>query len=184
MERSSLLCGPTSAQPLYPPDIQVYPALCPLRKEDFCPFMLWVTLPRDYVKAMMNCTLETGWNFGMVSPDVAYMGEHFIFAFSPRLALLLHAFNMSISQAQGTFRVDERYLDAPITVGFRPLWQDWQSNGRTLWNRYIPGLLCTSPQTCTAELPFAFQDFDESHFHQVCAPWFQHVASCTVFQQL
>ena len=121
---------------LYPPSIQMDPELCPLRKEDFCPFMLWVTLPRDYVKAMMNCTLETGWNFGMLIQEVAYMGEHFNFAFSPRSALLLHAFNISISQVQGTFRMHERYFDAPITVGFRPLWQDWQSNGRTLWNRY------------------------------------------------
>ena len=64
---------------LYPPSIQMNPALCPLRKEDFCPFMLWV---------------------------------------------------------QGTFRMHESDFDAPITVGFRPLWQDWESNGRTLWNRY------------------------------------------------
>ena len=88
---------------LCPPSVQMDPALCPLRKEKLCPFMLWVTLPREYVKAMMNCTLETGWNFGMVFPDVAYMGEHFNFAFSPRSALLLHAFNISISQVQGTF---------------------------------------------------------------------------------
>ena len=121
---------------LYPPSIQMNPALCPLRKEDFCPFMLWVTLPRDYVRAMMHHTLETGWNFGMVGPEMAYMGEHFNFAFSPRSALLLHAFNISISQVQGTFRMHESDFDAPITVGFRPLWQDWESNGRTLWNRY------------------------------------------------
>ena len=39
------------------------PALCPLRKEEVCPFMLWVTLPREYATAMMSCTLEAGWNF-------------------------------------------------------------------------------------------------------------------------
>ena len=30
----------------------------------------------------------------------------------------------------------ESDFEEPITVGFRPLWQDWESNGRTLWNRY------------------------------------------------
>ena len=66
---------------LYPPSIQMDPTFCPLRKEDFCPCMLWVTLPRDYVSAMMRHTLETGWNFGMVGPEMAYMGEHFNSAF-------------------------------------------------------------------------------------------------------
>ena len=41
-----------------------------------------------------------------------------------------------LSQVQGTFRMEERYFDAPVTIGLRPLWQDWESNGRTLWNRY------------------------------------------------
>ena len=59
---------------LYPPSIQMDPELCPLRKEDFCPFMLWVTLPRDYVKAMMSCTLESTWKFGMLTQQVSYMG--------------------------------------------------------------------------------------------------------------
>ena len=62
--------------------------------------------------------------------------DHFNFSFSPRSSLLLHTFNISISQVQGTFRMEERYFDAPVTIGFRPLWQDWESNGRTLWNRY------------------------------------------------
>ena len=31
--------------------------------------------------------------------------------------------------------MNEGRFDALFTVGFRPLWQDWQSNGRTLWNR-------------------------------------------------
>lgn len=53
-----------------------------LRKDDFCPFMLWVTLPRDYVEAMVHQTLEPGWNFGKVVPEMAYMGEHQV-CFSP-----------------------------------------------------------------------------------------------------
>ena len=114
----------------------VDPQLCPLRKEDFCPFMLWVTLPRDYVKVMTDCTLQSNWSFGIITEQVSYMGDHFNFSFSPRSSLLLHTFNISISQVQGTFRMEDRYFDAPITIGFRPFWQDWESNGRTLWNRY------------------------------------------------
>ena len=114
----------------------VDPQLCPLRKEDFCPFMLWVTLPREYLRVMTDCTLQSTWNFGMITEQVSFMGDHFNFSFSPRSSLLLHTFNISISQVQGTFRMEERYFDAPVTIGFRPLWQDWESNGRTLWNRY------------------------------------------------
>ena len=114
----------------------VDPKLCPLRKEDFCPFMLWVTLPREYLRVMTDCTLQSTWNFGMITDQVSFMGDHFNFSFSPRSSLLLHTFNISISQVQGTFRMEERYFDAPVTIGFRPLWQDWESNGRTLWNRY------------------------------------------------
>ena len=114
----------------------VDPQLCPLRKEDFCPFMLWVTLPREYLRVMTDCTLQSTWNFGMITEQVSFMGDHFNFSFSPRSSLLLHTFNISISQVQGTFRMDQRYFDAPVTIGFRPLWQDWESNGRTLWNRY------------------------------------------------
>ena len=109
---------------LYPPSLQMDPALCPFRKEDSCPFMLWGTLPRDYVRAMTHHTLETGWNIGMVGPEMAYMGEHFNVAFSPRSARLLHASNVSISQVQGTFRLHESDFEAPISVGFRPIWQD------------------------------------------------------------
>ena len=94
--------------------------------------MLWVTLPRNCVNAMMHYSLETGWNFGMVGPEMADVGEHVNFAFSPRSALLLHAFNVSISQVQGTFHMRESDFEARITVGFRPLWRDWESNGRTL----------------------------------------------------
>ena len=72
----------------------------------------------------------------MITDQVSFMGDHFNFSFSPRSSLLLHTFNISISQVQGTFRMEERYFDAPVTIGFRPLWQDWESNGRTLWNRY------------------------------------------------
>ena len=78
---------------LYPPAFQMGPVLCPLRMEDFCPFMLWVTLPRDSVKALLHHTLETGWNFGMVSPEMVYMvnistlllflqGQHFCYMLS------------------------------------------------------------------------------------------------------
>ena len=77
---------------LYPPSIQMDPALCPLRKEDFCPFMLWVTLPRDYVRAMMHHTLETGWNFGMVGPEMAYMGEHFQLCFFSKVSTFATCF--------------------------------------------------------------------------------------------
>ena len=71
--------------------------------------------------------LWNGW------PRNGIHGEHFNFAaFSPRSALLLHAFNISISQVQGTFHMHESNFEAPIAVGFRPLWQDWESNGRTL----------------------------------------------------
>ena len=85
------------------------PQLCPLRKEDFCPFMLWVTLPRDYVKVMTDCTLQSNWNFGMITEQVRYMGDDFNFSFSPRSSLLLHTFNISISQVQGTFRMEDRH---------------------------------------------------------------------------
>lgn len=85
---------------------------------------------------MTDCTLQSNWNFGMITEQVSFMGDHFNFSFSPRSSLLLHTFNISISQVQGTFRMEERYFDAPVTIGFRPLWQDWESNGRTLWNRY------------------------------------------------
>ena len=98
--------------------------------------MLWVTLPREYLRVMTDCTLQSTWNFGMITEQVSFMGDHFNFSFSPRSSLLLHTFNISISQVQGTFRMEERYFDAPVTIGFRPLWQDWESNGRTLWNRY------------------------------------------------
>ena len=59
----------------------VDPQLCPLRKEDFCPLMLWVTLPRDVVKVMTDCTLQSKWNFGMITEQVSYMGDHFNFSF-------------------------------------------------------------------------------------------------------
>ena len=94
------------------------------------------TLPREYLRVMTDCTLQSTWNFGMITEQVSFMGDHFNFSFSPRSSLLLHTFNISISQVQGTFRMEERYFDAPVTIGFRPLWQDWESNGRTLWNRY------------------------------------------------
>lgn len=36
----------------------------------------------------------------------------------------------------GARNFSHAHFDAPISVGFRPLWQDWQSNQSTLWNRY------------------------------------------------
>ena len=72
---------------LYPPAFQMDPALCPLRKEGFCPFMLWVTLPRNCVNAMMHYSLETGWNFGMVGPEMAE-GPHILWR-KCRLNILL-----------------------------------------------------------------------------------------------
>ena len=147
---------------LYPPAFQMDPALCPLRKEDFCPFMPWVTLPRDYVRAMMHHTLETGWNFGatlplccqtchatvlstlgrfcsfqtwaclMVGPEMAYMGEHLNFAFSPRSALFATCF---------------QYIDLSCPRNFSYAWEWlWSTDhcwvqatlarlGVELWNR-------------------------------------------------
>ena len=73
----------------------VDPQLCPLRKEDFCPFMLWVTLPREYLRVMTDCTLQSTWNFGMITEQVSFRGDHFNFSFSPRSSLLLFTLSTS-----------------------------------------------------------------------------------------
>ena len=100
-------------------------------KEDFCPFMLWVTLPREYLRVMTDCTLQSTWNFGMITEQVSFMGDHFNFSFSPRSSLLLHTFNISISQVQGTFRME--YLDYFVHFQ-RPIQLNFRSLSRTLLN--------------------------------------------------
>ena len=116
----------------------------------------------------------------MITQQVSYMGDHFNFSFSPRSSLLLHTFNISISQVQGTFSMDERYFDAPITIGFRPLWQDWQSHGRTLWNRYYLDYFVHFQRPIQLNFRSLPKTLMNTHFRQLCASWFQYFAACTV----
>ena len=116
------------------------PQLCPLRKEDFCPFMLWVTLPRDYVKVMTDCTLQSNWNFGMITEQVRYMGDDFNFSFSPLFRHFYFTLSTSLSHR---CRALLEWRIAMARLGI-----EWKN---TL-EQVLPGLLCSFPETYPVEL--------------------------------
>lgn len=63
------------------------PAPGPQQKGTKAPPAHLLELIRSYVKAMMQHILETAWNFGMVGPETAHMGEHLHLCFFSKVSI-------------------------------------------------------------------------------------------------
>ena len=46
-------------------------------RRTFVPFMLWVTLPKNIWGWWQDCTLQSNWNFGMITEQVSFHGRSF-----------------------------------------------------------------------------------------------------------
>ena len=110
----------------------------PLHAHDWCPFMVWITLPWSRFQQLMQVALQTG-TFAISHLDIlGCLMNQMNFSLSPRSSLLFAAFQLSISELQSA-RISFPPQDHFITFGLRltqitcAMW--FTSQGASFWNR-------------------------------------------------
>ena len=155
----------------------------PLHAHDWCPFMVWITLPWSRFQQLMQVALQTG-TFAISHLDIpGCMMNRMNFSLSPRSSLLFAAFQLSISELQSA-RISFPPQDHFITFGLRltqvtfAMW--FTSQGASFWNRRHLDFMIRS-----SRLQFPLSPICESFVllrHQV-APYFLTDALNSYFEQ-
>ena len=155
----------------------------PLHAHDWCPFMVWITLPWSRFQQLMQVALQTG-TFAISHLDIpGCMMNRMNFSLFPRSSLLFAAFQLSISELQSA-RISFPPQDHFITFGLRltqvtfAMW--FTSQGASFWNRRHLDFMIRS-----SRLQFPLSPICESFVllrHQV-APYFLTDALNSYFEQ-
>ena len=155
----------------------------PLHAHDWCPFMVWITLPWSRFQQLMQVALQTG-TFAISHLDIpGCMMNRMNFSLSPRSSLLFAAFQLSISELQSA-RISFPPQDHFIAFGLRltqvtfAMW--FTSQGASFWNRRHLDFMIRS-----SRLQFPLSPICESFVllrHQV-APYFLTDALNSYFEQ-
>ena len=110
----------------------------PLQTQDWCPFMIWITLYWTTFQQLMNDALQTG-TFAICHLDVrGCLRICMNLSLSPRSSLLFAVFQLSISECNSA-RVTFPPGDHFVTFGLRltqitfAMW--FASQGTSFWNR-------------------------------------------------
>ena len=101
-------------------------------------FMAWITIPRSTFRMVMERAQQTGF-FTLNANEVLGAPEHINFSLSPRSALLLYSFQLSISERAGQRYTLGGSQDNLVTIGLHfptDLFEDLLQRGiLKLWNR-------------------------------------------------
>ncbi|CAE7834118.1 unnamed protein product [Symbiodinium sp. CCMP2592] len=127
-----------------------------LSPQVFCNFMLWTTFP----VAMMNMKMQTllsGGSLHFSGADSFWSEGHWNWSWSPRSALLLFSFGLSIQLRSG---IRHPNVGALCTVGFRPTLRYFQylTNAFQVWNRRYLDYFLAVPRDSQLLLNFANDD--------------------------
>ena len=106
-----------------------------LDANEMCTFMVWVTFPSELLVARLQGTLH-GQPFTLQGADCTWGSNGYLnFSFSPRSALLMFFFGLSIRRQQG--QPDLAHMSMATTLGFRLSWRRWGEllAASSVWNR-------------------------------------------------
>ena len=129
---------------------QLLPGVPRTLGDDMATFMLWITFPSTLLVPKLLQVLRGG-VFELKGEECAWLSDQVLnFSFSPRSALLLFTFGLSIRRQRGLS--NPAYGKMLTTLGFRLSWAKWDTflSSSRIWNRryldYFVGLM--PPTTC------------------------------------
>ena len=124
---------------------QLLPGVPRTLGDDMATFMLWITFPSTLLVPKLLQVLRGGL-FELRGDECPWLSNQVLnFSFSPRSALLLFTFGLSIRRQQGLS--NPAYGRMLTTIGFRLSWARWNTflSSSRIWNRryldYFIGLM-------------------------------------------
>ena len=105
-----------------------------LNADEMRTFMVWVSFPSELLVPRLQNTLH-GQAFVLQGSDCTWGSNGFLFSFSPRSALLMLLFGLSIRRRQGL--PDFVHTAMVTTLGMRLSWGRWKEllQNANVWNR-------------------------------------------------